>query len=69
MGLGKPLKSITHPLRADIPIYLGAEGPKNVAMAAEIADGWLPMFLSPKLDAYYRARCRGVRPARRPPDR
>jgi F420-dependent oxidoreductase-like protein len=54
MGLGKPLKSITHPLRADLPIYLGAEGPKNVAMAAEIADGWLPMFLSPKLDAHYR---------------
>jgi F420-dependent oxidoreductase-like protein len=54
MGLGKPLKSITHPLRADLPIYLGAEGPKNVAMAAEIADGWLPIFLSPKLDAHYR---------------
>src|SRR6476619_7514937 len=54
MGLGKPLKSITHPRRADLPIYLGAEGPKNVAMAAEIADGWLPMFLSPKLDAHYR---------------
>jgi F420-dependent oxidoreductase-like protein len=53
-GLGKPLKSITHPLRADLPIYLGAEGPKNVAMCAEIADGWLPMFLSPKLDELYR---------------
>ena len=49
-GLGKPLKSITHPLRADLPIYLGAEGPKNVALAAEIADGWLPMFMSPGLD-------------------
>jgi F420-dependent oxidoreductase-like protein len=46
-GLGKPLKSIVHPLRGDIPIYLGAEGPKNVAMAAEIADGWLPLFVSP----------------------
>jgi F420-dependent oxidoreductase-like protein len=46
-GLGKPLKSITHPLRADLPIYLGAEGPKNVAMAAEIADGWLPLYYSP----------------------
>jgi F420-dependent oxidoreductase-like protein len=53
-GLGKSLKSITHPLRADLPIYLGAEGPKNVAMCAEIADGWLPMFLSPKLDELYR---------------
>ena len=47
VGLGKPLKSITHPLRADVPIYLGAEGPKNVAMAAEIAQGWLPLYYSP----------------------
>jgi len=46
-GLGKPLRSITHPLRADIPIFLGAEGPKNVALAAEIADGWLPLYYSP----------------------
>ena len=54
-GLGKPLKSTVHPLRADIPIILGAEGPKNVALAAEIADGWLPMFFSPKTDGFYRA--------------
>ncbi len=54
MGLGKPLKSIPHPHRADLPILLGAEGPKNVALAAEIADGWLPIFLSPDLDAHYR---------------
>ena len=53
-GLGKPLKSTVHPLRNDIPIYLGAEGPKNVAMTAEIADGWLPMFFSPKSDDFYR---------------
>jgi F420-dependent oxidoreductase-like protein len=46
-GLGKPLRSITHPLRADVPIYMGAEGPKNVALAAEIADGWLPLYYSP----------------------
>ena len=46
-GLGKPLKSITHPLRSDLPIFLGAEGPKNVALAAEIADGWLPLYYSP----------------------
>jgi F420-dependent oxidoreductase-like protein len=52
-GLGKPLKSITHPLRADIPIYLGAEGPKNVALVAEIADGWFPMFFSPREQAPY----------------
>jgi F420-dependent oxidoreductase-like protein len=54
MGLGKALKSTVHPLRADIPIYLAAEGPKNVALAAEIADGWLPMFFSPKADKFYR---------------
>jgi F420-dependent oxidoreductase-like protein len=53
-GLGKPLKSTVHPLRTDIPIMLGAEGPKNVALAAEIADGWLPMFFSPKMDGFYR---------------
>ena len=47
MGLGKPLKSITHPLRREIPIYLGAEGPKNVTMTAEIADGWIPLYYSP----------------------
>jgi F420-dependent oxidoreductase-like protein len=46
-GLGKPLRSITHPLRRDIPIYLGAEGPKNVTMTAEIADGWIPLYYSP----------------------
>ena len=43
-GLGKPLKANCHPLRPDIPVYLGAEGPKNVALAAEVADGWLPIF-------------------------
>jgi F420-dependent oxidoreductase-like protein len=52
--LGKPLKSTVHPLRADIPIYLAAEGPKNVALAAEICDGWLPLFFSPKDDGFYR---------------
>jgi F420-dependent oxidoreductase-like protein len=53
-GLGKPLRSTVHPRRADLPIYLAAEGPKNVALAAEIADGWLPLFFSPKTDAFYR---------------
>jgi len=52
-GLGKPLKSITHPLRADLPIFLGAEGPKNVALAAEIADGWLPLYYSPYRQEVY----------------
>jgi len=52
-GLGKSLKPITHPLRADLPIFLGAEGPKNVAMAAEIADGWLPLYYSPYRQQVY----------------
>ena len=46
-GLGKPLKLIVHPKRADLPIYIAAIGPKNVELAAEIADGWLPIFFSP----------------------
>ena len=46
-GLGKPLKVMTHPLRADLPIFLGAEGPKNVTQTCEIADGWLPLYYSP----------------------
>ena len=46
-GLAKPLKSSIHPLREDIPIYLGAEGPKNIALAAELCDGWLAMLFSP----------------------
>ncbi len=53
-GLGKPLKPITHPLREDLPIILGAEGPKNIALAAEIADGWLPIFYAPKHESMYR---------------
>ncbi len=47
-GLGTPLRIIVHPPRADVPIYLAAIGPKNVALAAEIADGWLPIFFSPE---------------------
>jgi F420-dependent oxidoreductase-like protein len=46
-GFGKPLKLMMHPLRSEIPIYLAAIGPKNVALAAEIADGWLPVWISP----------------------
>ena len=45
-GLGKPLKSILH-ARASLPIYLAAIGPKNVALAAEIAEGWIPVYFSP----------------------
>jgi F420-dependent oxidoreductase-like protein len=47
-GLGKPLRLNIPPLRDAIPVYLGAEGPKNVALAAEIADGWLPLFTHPE---------------------
>jgi len=54
-GLGKALKSSIHPLRADIPIYLGAEGPKNIALCAELCDGWLAMLFSPAVyDELYR---------------
>ncbi|GAA4661744.1 LLM class F420-dependent oxidoreductase [Gordonia humi] len=52
-GLGKALKPIVHPLRSDIPVFLGAEGPKNIALAAEIADGWLPLFYTPRLADQY----------------
>jgi len=70
-GLGKPLRSIVHPLRADLPIILGAEGLKNVALCAEIADGWLPIFYAPEHDAPYRAALAegfGRPGARRKPD-
>jgi F420-dependent oxidoreductase-like protein len=52
-GLGKPLKSILHG-RADLPIYLAAIGPRNVALAAEIADGWIPVFFSPRRAPMFR---------------
>jgi F420-dependent oxidoreductase-like protein len=53
-GLGKPLKATIHPVRDDIPIFLGAEGPKNVALAAEICDGWMALFFSPRNQDFYR---------------
>ncbi len=53
-GLGKPLKSILHP-NPELPIYLAAGGPANVALAAEVADGWIPMGLSPANAAEFRA--------------
>jgi len=61
-GLGKPLKSIVHPLRNDIPIYMGAEGPKNIALAAEIADGWLPLFYNPHDESVYAESLVNARP-------
>jgi F420-dependent oxidoreductase-like protein len=53
-GLGKPLKSSIRPLKEDIPIYLAAEGPKNIALAGELCDGWLALFYSPEHDDFYR---------------
>jgi F420-dependent oxidoreductase-like protein len=53
-GLGKPLKSTLHPFRDTIPIFLGAEGPKNLALCAELCDGWLALFFSPHHEAFYR---------------
>ncbi len=47
-GLGKSLKLITRPLRADIPIFVAALGDRNVAMTAELADGWMPAFYIPE---------------------
>jgi F420-dependent oxidoreductase-like protein len=54
-GLGKALKSTVHPLRSDIPIFLGAEGPKNIALAGELCDGWLGLFYSPAHEDFYRS--------------
>jgi len=61
-GMGKPLKPITHPLRADLPIYLGAEGPKNVALAAEVCDGWLPLWNSPFKPEVYADSLKNAKP-------
>ncbi len=46
-GLGKPLKFMGNPLRADIPVWIAAIGPKNVQLAAEVAEGWQPIFFVP----------------------
>ena len=57
VGLGKALKPTLHPVREDIPIYVAAEGPKNIALTAEIADGWMALFYSPHHeDELYRPR-------------
>jgi len=61
-GLGKPLRSITHPLRPEVPIFLGAEGPKNVALAAEICDGWLPLYYSPYRPEVYADSLKHAKP-------
>ena len=61
VGLGKPLKIMTHPLRSHIPIFLGAEGPKNVTQTAEIADGWLPLYYSPFRQDVYAEQLAGAK--------
>lgn len=53
LGLGKSLRSITHPLRADVPIWLGAEGPRNIAQTGEIADGWIAVYYAPRVSEVY----------------
>ena len=67
-GLGKPLKLINHPLRADIPIYVASLGPKNVEMTAEVADGWMPLFYLPEKakDVWGADLAAGAGQARRP---
>ncbi len=66
-GLAKPLKSSIHPLREEIPVFLAAEGPKNIALGAEICDGWMAMLLSPhQLEPYREALAEGfARPGAR----
>jgi F420-dependent oxidoreductase-like protein len=65
-GLGKPLKASIHPLREDIPVFLAAEGPKNVTLAAEVCDGWVAMLLSPYERFYADALAEGfARPGAR----
>lgn len=54
LDLGKPLKLIIHPIRSEIPVYLAAIGPKNTALAGEIADGWLPAFYMPEHAGMFR---------------
>jgi F420-dependent oxidoreductase-like protein len=59
-GLGKPLKLITRPLRDHIPFYLAAEGPKNIAMATELCEGWLPLYYSPYRPEVYADSLQGA---------
>jgi F420-dependent oxidoreductase-like protein len=61
-GLGKPLMSITHPLRKRIPVFLGAEGPKNVELAFREFDGWFPIFMPPERFDVFEAQLALARP-------
>ncbi len=72
VGDGPALKLIHHPLRSDIPVHLAALGPKNVAVAAELADGWLPILFHPgKADVWREALADGAsrRSSGAPPSR
>ncbi len=60
-GLGKPLKIMTHPLR-QIPIWIGAEGSRNVTQTVQIADGWLPLYYSPLRPEVYESQLAGAQP-------
>ena len=60
-SMGKCLKPVTHPLRADLPILIGAEGPKNVTQTVEIADGWLPVYYSPYREEVYASQLEGMK--------
>ncbi len=62
LGVGKPLRANTHPLRAELPIFLGAEGPKNVTQTAAIADGWLPIYYNPFRPEIYADQLKDARP-------
>src|ERR1700729_2471496 len=66
-GLGKPLKLINHPVRERIPIMVAALGPKNVALAAELAEGWQPIFYYPEKAAIAWAEPLAAGRARRDP--
>jgi F420-dependent oxidoreductase-like protein len=67
-GEGKALKANVVPLRAGVPIYLAAMGPANVALAAEIADGWIPFLYSPeRADAFAEALAEGLKAGGRAP--
>ena len=68
-GLGKPLKTIAHPVRPDIPIWIASLGERNVEMTAEVADGWLPTLFVPEKATAVWGRALEAGTARRDPAR